>query len=141
MYSRSMNYPFLSLWDFALLPSSIFLRTKLRIFGDGNQTRSFTYVNDTVEMLVKLMQSEYKRPLNIGTDNEITINELIKKVEEIFKIKINVEYINKTENDPMIRRPDLARNKKYVGDIKRTSLENGLKKMFYYYNSLYGKNI
>lgn len=119
----------------------MFLKTKLKVFGDGNQTRSFTYVNDTIEMLIKLMKSDYTRPLNIGTDNEITINELIEKVERIFKIKLNVEYIEKTENDPMIRRPDLTLNKQYLGDINRTSLENGLKKMFYYYNSLYGKNI
>lgn len=120
---------------------NILFNKKLTIYGNGEQTRSFTYVEDTVEMLIKLMESQYNKPLNIGTDEEITLNELLKIVENIFNVKLLCEYVEKTENDPMLRRPDLSRNKEYLGYNNRTSLENGLKKMFSYYNSIYGKNI
>ena len=113
----------------------------LTIYGNGEQTRSFTYVEDTVNMLIKLMQCNYNKPLNVGTDNEITINELLKIVENLFNVKLLIEYVEKTENDPMLRRPDLSKNREYLSYNNRTSLENGLKKMFDYYNSRYGKNI
>lgn len=120
---------------------NILFNKKLTIYGNGEQTRSFTYVEDTIEMLIKLMESKYNKPLNIGTDDEIKLNELLKIVENLFNVKLLLEYVEKTENDPMLRRPDLSRNKEYLGYNKRTSLENGLKKMFSYYNSIYGKNI
>jgi len=120
---------------------NILFNRKLTIYGNGEQTRSFTYVEDTVNMLIKLMKCNYNKPLNIGTDNEITLNELLKIVENLFDVKLLIEYVEKTENDPMLRRPDLSKNKEYLGYNNRTSLENGLKKMFNYYNSRYGKNI
>lgn len=120
---------------------NILFDKKLTIYGNGEQTRSFTYVEDTVEMLIKLMESKYNKPLNIGTDDEIKLNELLKIVENLFNVKLLLEYVEKTENDPMLRRPDLSRNKEYLGYNKRTNLENGLKKMFSYYNRIYGKNI
>lgn len=120
---------------------NILFNKKLTIYGNGEQTRSFTYVEDTIEMLIKLMESKYNKPLNIGTDDEIKLNELLKIVENLFNVKLTLEYVEKTENDPMLRRPDLSRNKEYLGYNKRTNLENGLKKMFSYYNRIYGKNI
>ena len=70
---------------------NILFKRKLTIYGNGEQTRSFTYVEDTVNMLIKLMECNYNKPLNVGTDNEITINELLKIVENLFDVKLLIE--------------------------------------------------
>jgi len=107
--------------------------TELCIYGDGEQTRSFCYIDDTIDMLIRLMESEYKNPINIGNDNEITINKCVEIIEEIYKKKVKKVYKELTENDPIKRKPDLELNKKILGINKRIEFKIGIKKTIKYF--------
>jgi UDP-glucuronate decarboxylase len=106
--------------------------TTLTVFGDGEQTRSCCYVKDTVKMLVKLMGSNCNIPINIGKDEEFTINETIDIIEKVYQehfdkeCKLKKEYIKLTQDDPLKRNPCLKRNKEILGEIKYTSFEEGI---------------
>ena len=80
----------------------------LVVFGDGYQTRSFCYVTDTVEALILLCNSSYQKPINIGNDWEITINDLIKIIFRLVNSSSEVVYSDKKTNDPLKRRPLLS---------------------------------
>jgi len=119
--------------------------TTLTIFGDGNQTRSCGFVSDTVDMLVKLMASDYNIPVNIGNNEERTINETVDIIEKVYqdyidsmdigwgydvdsnlKIKLKREYVSLTQNDPLKRCPCLKRNKEILGEREYTTFEKGI---------------
>lgn len=115
--------------------------TTLSIYGDGNQTRSCCYVQDTVNMLMKLMESDCNEPVNIGNNEERTINETVKIIEEVWNdlfntnIKVTKEYKTLTQNDPLQRQPCLKLNKKVLGEMNYTSFTDGIKKCIEYFNS------
>lgn len=106
----------------------------LYIFGDGTQTRSLCFVNDLIQMILKVMKSDYKHPINIGTDAEISINDLVQLTKDVYekhfnkRVNINIQYIHIDKDDPKVRKPCLELNRQILGDISRTSLENGLLK-------------
>lgn len=106
--------------------------TTLTIYGDGNQTRSCCYVIDTVKMLIKLMNSETNYPINIGNDEERSINETVKIIEEVWNKMfncnktVNKEYKELTQNDPLQRKPCLKLNKKVLGETEYTSFKMGI---------------
>lgn len=80
------------------------------IYGDGNQTRSFCYVDDMIDGLHKMMQSSEHGPINIGNPNcEFTLNKLVTVFEDILYQNIKVEYIEATENDPKQRKPNIEK--------------------------------
>jgi len=101
----------------------------LTVMGDGSQTRSFQYVTDCVEGLVRVMESEYTFPFNIGNPNEITINELVKVIERVLGKKLSVRNVPLTENDPARRRPDITRAKEKLNWKPKVSLEEGIRKI------------
>jgi UDP-glucuronate decarboxylase len=109
----------------------------VQIYGNGNQTRSFCYVDDLIDGIFGVMESDEMGPINLGNpDCEFTLNELVKEFEEITGAHIDVEYLPATENDPQQRKPDitLARNK--IGFSPKIGLREGLKKtIIYFYNS------
>jgi nucleoside-diphosphate-sugar epimerase len=113
--------------------------TTLTIYGDGNQTRSCCFVQDTVRMLVKLMTSYINEPVNIGNNQERTINETVDMIEnvwnEMFKtnIKVKREYKELTQNDPLQRKPCLKFNKQVLGENEYTSFEDGIKETIKYF--------
>ena len=115
--------------------------TTLTIYGDGNQTRSCCYVKDTVNMLLKLMASTCNEPVNIGNNEERTINETVKIIEEVWNdlfntnIKVTKEYKTLTQNDPLQRQPCLKLNKKVLGEMNYTSFTDGIKKCIEYFSS------
>lgn len=132
---------------------SLINNTTLTIFGDGNQTRSCCFVDDTVDMLIKLMESKCNIPVNIGNNEERTINETIDIIEKVYqdyinsiglkfpgneniKIKLKKEYIPLTQDDPLKRCPCLKRNKEILGERKYLSFEKGVKEMIKYYIEL-----
>jgi nucleoside-diphosphate-sugar epimerase len=108
-------------------------KSELTIFGKGFQTRSFCYIQDTIILLTRLMKSNYNKPVNIGNDNEITINKLIDIFEQTTGKKLQVKYTEMTENDPLSRKPDLTMCKKLLGDIGYTNLKKGILKMYMHY--------
>lgn len=106
----------------------------LLIFGDGTTTRSFQYVDDCVQGLRGLMNSEYSEgPVNIGNDSEITISKLTETVADLVaqatgQPRATVEYRPRLPDDPNIRRPDISLAKQALGWSPVVSLEEGLKK-------------
>lgn len=117
---------------------SLMNNTTLQIYGDGNQTRSCCNIFDTIDMLVKLMASNCNIPVNIGNDEERTINDTIDIIEKVYQehfdeCKLKREYIPLTQDDPLKRCPCLKRNKEILGERKYVSFEKGVKEMIQYY--------
>ena len=100
----------------------------ITIYGDGSQTRSFSYVQDTVNGIVSLMESEHNDVFNIGNPTEITINELASKIIDI--TNSNSKLINKDlpQDDPKQRKPDITKAKTMLNWEPKVKLEDGLTK-------------
>jgi UDP-glucuronate decarboxylase len=106
------------------------------IYGDGKQTRSFCYIDDMVDGLVALMASQETSPINLGNPaTEYSINDLIRIFEKILATKIITVHVEKTENDPMVRRPDIRVAQRLLGFRPKIGLEQGLQKTFDYFAS------
>lgn len=121
--------PYMAFDDGRVIPAimkSIINNEPLSIFGDGTQTRCFCYVDDTVDGLIKLMDSSYTSPINIGNNYEITINELIRISNQTLNCNILTEMVSSLENDPKRRCPDLALAKDILDWSPTTVLEEGL---------------
>ena len=106
-------------------------KNKITIYGDGTQTRSFCYVDDTIDALILMMNNKFnfKGPVNIGNPNEITINLLATYIYDIIgNIDCQVEYYPLPSDDPLQRKPDISLAKEILGWEPKTSLENGLSK-------------
>jgi len=107
----------------------------LTIYGDGNQTRSFCYIDDTVNGLYKLMSSNYNYPVNIGNPVELSINELVKILKNNITSLSKIEYQKLPENDPKTRKPDISLALKLLKWEPKVTLDDGLKKTInYFYN-------
>ena len=107
----------------------------ITIYGDGNQTRSFCYVDDTVNGIIALMNSNYNEVFNIGNPNEITVNQL---ATEIIKLtNSNSKIINKNlpKDDPKQRQPDISKAKEKLDWKPEIELETGLKKTILWIDS------
>ncbi|MGK6319412.1 UDP-glucuronic acid decarboxylase family protein [Sphingomonas sp. DT-204] len=102
---------------------------EITIYGDGSQTRSFCYVSDTVEALVRLMESDRfdgMEPINIGNPDEMTVNELLERITAITRVNPRVEYRPLPVDDPRRRRPDITRARRLLGWEPRVDLQTGL---------------
>ncbi len=100
----------------------------LTIYGDGSQTRSFTFVEDEVRGIVQLLDSGYVGPMNIGNDGEFTLNELAKLVLEVTNSSSEIVYEALPTDDPTQRRPDLTLARAVVGFEPRVKLREGLER-------------
>jgi UDP-glucuronate decarboxylase len=100
----------------------------LTVFGEGSQTRSFTYVTDQIEGLLRLaaLDAAEGQVINIGNVNEITVLELAKKVIALTGSKSSLSFHPLPEDDPLRRRPDVTRAKKILGWQPKASLDTGL---------------
>ncbi len=87
----------------------------LTIFGDGQQTRSFCYVSDLVEGIVRLAASDYTNPVNIGNPAEITIRQFAEEILAITGSKSEISYVPLPEDDPKVRQPDITKAKSILG--------------------------
>lgn len=108
-------------------------KKKLTIYGDGSQTRSFCYVNDMVQGLIALMESEYSNPINLGTDQEISILNLASLIRNKINNKISLEYFDLPIDDPRFRKPCLDLAKKELGWDPKIDLSEGLEKTINYF--------
>ena len=107
----------------------------ITIYGDGSQTRSFCYINDTLSGLYKLINSNYNYPVNIGNNNECSINDLVGKLKNIIKSSSKTKYLELPENDPKVRKPDITLASEILNWSPEVNLEDGLKKTInYFYN-------
>jgi len=99
---------------------------KLTIFGDGSQTRSFCFVSDTVDGLLKLMESTEHGPINVGNPTEMTISEFAQFVIDATGSTSSIEYSDLPVDDPKIRRPDISKARELLGWEPVVTLEKGL---------------
>ena len=100
----------------------------ITIYGQGNQTRSFCYIDDTVSGILKAMESDNSEVFNIGNPNEITILQLAEKIIELTNSKSEIKFVKLPEDDPMQRKPDISKANNKLNWFPEVSLEDGLKK-------------
>jgi dTDP-glucose 4,6-dehydratase len=112
----------------------------LTVFGDGNQTRSFCYVQDLVEGIYRLLYSDEVYPVNLGNPRELTVGELAEKVLEVCGAKSKIIYKELPVDDPKVRRPDITKAKELLGWEPQIQLETGLQLCFGYFKSKCDKN-
>ena len=101
----------------------------LTVAGDGSQSRSLCYVEDTVDGLVRLALSTHSGPVNIGNDEETTVLELANTVRELTGSSSPLRHVDLPEDDPRVRRPDLTLARMELGWAPTTPLDQGLKRM------------
>lgn len=109
---------------------------ELTIYGTGEQTRSFCYVDDLVEGIIRLMNTEAEsihRPVNIGNPGEFTMNELANLIAETVGKEVSVSHLPLPQDDPKQRRPDISRAKELLGWEPAVPLAEGLKKTVAYF--------
>lgn len=109
------------------------------VFGDGSQSRSFCYVDDTVEAFIRFMNSkddDLTGPLNIGNPDNFTIREIAEKIIEMTGSKSAIEYKAIPEDDPKRRQPDISLAKKNLGWKPVIDFETGLKSTISYFKSI-----
>jgi dTDP-glucose 4,6-dehydratase len=100
----------------------------LTVYGDGSQTRSLCYVDDLIEGVVRLLNSDYVEPVNIGNPEEVTVLQLAELIRDLCGSHSQIVFRPLPVDDPKQRRPDITRARKVLGWEPKTSLEEGLKK-------------
>ena len=103
------------------------------IFGSGEQTRSFCYVSDLVDGIIRLMESDVHDPVNIGNPHEMTIEEIARAIIRISGSSSRIVYRPLPEDDPKVRRPDITRARTLLGWEPKVLLEDGLQKTLDYF--------
>jgi UDP-glucuronate decarboxylase len=107
----------------------------ITVFGDGGQTRSFCYVDDLVEAILRLMvmNEDVTGPINLGNNSEFTIRELAEKVIELSGSRSKLVFKPLPQDDPRQRQPDLAKAKATLNWEPKVALEDGLKETIAYF--------
>jgi len=105
----------------------------LTIFGDGSQTRAFCYVNDLVEGIYRLSQSDYEEPVNIGNPQEISILDFAKEIIDLTNSDSNIVFKELPKDDPQVRQPDISKANAVLDWTPNVSRQEGLKKTMHYF--------
>ena len=108
----------------------------INIYGDGNQTRSFCFVDDLVKGLFKLMNSNYSKPVNLGNPEEFTINEVANKIRNKINPNIKFNYKEMPEDDPLRRKPDISLAWQNLEWKPLISFDEGLEKTINYFKEI-----
>lgn len=109
----------------------------ITLYGDGSQTRSFCYVDDLIEGMIRFMnQNQSIGPVNLGNPGEFTIKELAEKIIELTQSKSKLIFQELPIDDPKQRRPDISKIKGLVDWTPQINLENGLKKTIDYFSKV-----
>ena len=110
----------------------------ITIYGDGSQTRSFCYVDDLIEGLIKMMNTpqEIIGPINLGNPGEFTIKKLAEKIITLTKSKSKLVFRKLPEDDPVRRRPDISKAEKFLSWHPAIDLDSGLQKTISYFSSI-----
>jgi dTDP-glucose 4,6-dehydratase len=103
------------------------------IFGTGRQTRSFCYVSDLVDGIIRLMESNVNDPVNIGNPHEMTIEEIARTIVRMTGSSSRIVYRPLPEDDPKVRQPDITRARTLLGWEPKVTLEEGLTKTLAYF--------
>jgi UDP-glucuronate decarboxylase len=100
----------------------------LTVYGDGSQTRSFCYVSDLVEGMMRMMNGDYIGPVNLGNPDEYTILELAQAVQQMVNPDVAIDFKPLPQDDPRRRKPDITRAKTHLGWQPTVPLQDGLKR-------------
>jgi dTDP-glucose 4,6-dehydratase len=103
------------------------------VFGDGRQTRSFCYVSDLVEGIIKLMSAPVNDPVNIGNPQEMTIEQIARLIIELTGSQSRIVYAPLPEDDPKVRQPDITRARTLLGWEPKVTLQEGLGRTIEYF--------
>jgi dTDP-glucose 4,6-dehydratase len=128
--------PRMRLRDGRVVPNFIMQALKgepLTVYGQGQQTRSFQYVDDLVAGINKLLKADHHLPVNIGNPHEMTVLEFAKKIIELTDSKSEIVYKPLPEDDPQVRQPDIAKAKKILNWEPGVKLEDGLLRTIDYF--------
>ena len=106
----------------------------LTIYGNGKQTRSFCYIDDLIDGIILLMNSEFKEPINLGNPSEISIYDLAKKICSKINLKFNFSYQENLNDDPIHRKPSIKKANYFLNWEPKINIDYGLEKTIYYYN-------
>ncbi len=114
----------------------------LTVYDDGSRTRSFCYVSDLVEGIVRLLHSDIVEPVNLGNPREMTVLEFARVVQRLTGGKSEIVFVSprdeRTKDDPHIRQPDITRARTLLGWEPRVPLEEGLERTIEYFRQLLG---
>ncbi len=105
----------------------------LTVYGKGQQTRSFQYIDDLVEGLQRLLKSDYHLPVNLGNPYEMTVLDFAKKVLELTGSKSSIIFRPLPQDDPQVRQPDISKAKEILGWEPKVQLDEGLTKTIQYF--------
>lgn len=108
----------------------------LTVFGKGDQTRSFCYVDDLVEGIYRLLQSDYPYPVNIGNPDEITILDFAEEIIKLTGTEQKIVFKDLPKDDPKQRQPDISKAREILGWEPRVSRSEGLKITYDYFKTL-----
>ena len=110
----------------------------ITIYGDGSQTRSFCYVDDLIEVILRFMQTddEITGPVNIGNSNENSILELAEKIISIVGSESKLEFKTLPQDDPIQRQPDISKARELLNWEPQIELDEGLGKTISYFKNL-----
>jgi dTDP-glucose 4,6-dehydratase len=108
----------------------------MTVYGDGSQTRSFCYVSDLVEGIVRLLRSDHSGPVNCGNPLEVSILEFARKIKALTGSKSEIVFRPLPEDDPKVRQPDIGLARRLLGWEPVVSLEDGLRKTIDYFRGV-----
>jgi dTDP-glucose 4,6-dehydratase len=115
--------------------SQALLNEDVTVFGDGQQTRSFCYISDLVDGIIRLMLSKENHPINIGNPQEMTIEQIARLIIQMTGSKSQIVYKPLPTDDPKVRQPDITRARTELGWEPKVSLEQGLTTTIDYFKS------
>jgi dTDP-glucose 4,6-dehydratase len=135
--------PRMDLEDGRALPNLLkqaLLGQSLTVYGDGSQTRSFCYVDDLIDGIIKLLHSEEHLPVNIGNQHEMTILQFAETINQIVGNKAGIAFVKdaRSVRDPQKRQPDITRAREILGWEPQVSLEEGIQKTIPYFQQKLG---
>jgi dTDP-glucose 4,6-dehydratase len=128
--------PRMQLNDGRVIPN--FMKQALRgedltVYGEGNQTRSFCYISDEIDGILRLAQSDEHFPVNIGNPDEFTIFECAQRVIEVTGSKSGIRFAKLPQDDPKQRRPDISKAQNLLGWTPKIDLNQGLRMSLEYF--------
>src|SRR5688572_7738119 len=115
--------------------SQVLRGADVTIFGNGQQTRSFCFVSDLVDGIIRLMESDVNDPVNIGNPHEMTIEDIARAIIKLAGSNSQLVYRPLPEDDPKVRQPDITRARTLLGWEPKVSLEEGLTKTLDYFRT------
>jgi dTDP-glucose 4,6-dehydratase len=134
--------PYMRMNDGRAIPNFLrqaLMEEPLTIYGDGSQTRSFTYIDDLVDGIWRLMQATVHDPVNLGNPHEMTLLELAKRVQRLTGTRSPIVFMPLPQDDPRVRQPDITRARTLLGWEPRVEVDEGLGKTIEWFRTALGR--